>query len=215
MDVFSIEYALLATQNALLREVTPQLRAVFVDLDHKEDLLHISFYYDGEATEKTLDSWDCVISEASTDLGPEYLLKATIERLDYPKKIPVSGYCAFLRKEPEALHNKDILYSQVEITQKSFGYALLAVQHAVLGVVTPELRAVVVDFEKEKPLLYIRFYYDTDVPQNLIELWHASIHEASRNFGTVCLLDSGVERVDYPKEIPFRGRYAYFRKEQL
>ena len=32
----------------------------------------------------------------------------------------------------------------------SIGYALLAVQSALLGVITPELRAVVVDFCKKK-----------------------------------------------------------------
>ena len=27
------------------------------------------------------------------------------------------------------------------------------------------------------------------------------------------LFDTGIERLDYPQEIPFRGQYAYLRKE--
>ncbi len=213
MEVFSIEYALLAMQSALLREVTPELRAVVVDLDKDEQILRVRFYYDGEASEKMIDLWDCAISEGSADLGPEFLLEAQIERLDYPQKIPPRGYYAYLRKESDSSNHKDGLCRKVKITEISTGYALLAAQHALLGVVTPELRAVVVDFDKEEPLLYIRFYYDGEVPEKLIDLWQCAIKEASLDFGPNCRLDGGVERADYPKTFPFRGRYGYFRKE--
>jgi hypothetical protein len=95
----------------------------------------------------------------------------------------------------------------------SIGYALLAVQSALLGVVTPQLRALVVDICKETPLLYLWFYYDGEVSEELVALWHCAITEASASLGPDCLLDDGVERLDYPQEIPFRGRYAYLRKE--
>jgi len=39
---------------------------------------------------------------------------------------------------------------------------------------------------------------------------HGTIKE---DFAPNYLLDGKVERVDYPKTFPFRGRYAYFRKE--
>ncbi len=96
---------------------------------------------------------------------------------------------------------------------QSMGYILLAVQSALVGVVTPELRTVVVDFCQEEHLLYIRFYYDGEVPEELIKLWKAAIAKAHANLGLDCRLDGEVERVDYPQEPPFRGRYAYFRKE--
>ncbi len=95
----------------------------------------------------------------------------------------------------------------------SIGYALLATQNALLQAVTPELRAVIVDVCQEKQLLYIRFYYDGEVAENLVDLWQCAITEASAGLGPDCLLDDGVERLDYPQEIPFRGRYAYLRRE--
>jgi hypothetical protein len=95
----------------------------------------------------------------------------------------------------------------------SIGYALLAIQRALLDVVTPELRAVVVDVCKETHLLYIRFYYDGEVVEELVDLWQCAIKEARVDLGPDCVLDDRVERLDYPKEIPFRGRYAYLRKE--
>ena len=95
----------------------------------------------------------------------------------------------------------------------SISYALLATQNALLGVVTPELRAVVVDFCKEQKLLYIRFYYHGEISEKCIDLWQCAITEASADLGPDCVLDDGVERLDYPNKIPVRGRYAFLRKE--
>ncbi len=95
----------------------------------------------------------------------------------------------------------------------SISYVLLSVQNALLGVVTPDLRAVVVDVSKEKKLLYIRFYYHGTVQREIIELWECAITESSADFGPESTLDEKIERLDHPKEIPFRGRYAFLRKE--
>ena len=99
MEIFSIGYALLSIQRALLQTVTPELRAVVIDVSKEEQLLYIRFYYDGKVSEKLIDLWECAITEASADFGPECLLDAGVERLDYPQKIPFRGRCAYLRKE--------------------------------------------------------------------------------------------------------------------
>lgn len=91
--------------------------------------------------------------------------------------------------------------------------ALLATQRALLDVVTPELRAVVVDIDNDKKEFYIRFYYDGEVSEELIDLWSSAITEASAGLDPIYDLDNGIERLDFPKKIPFRGRFAYFRKE--
>ncbi|MEK7339457.1 MAG: hypothetical protein AABZ92_01945, partial [Verrucomicrobiota bacterium] len=93
----------------------------------------------------------------------------------------------------------------------STGYALLAMQCALLYVVTPELRAVVIDICKKK-ILYMHFYYEGEVSEELIELWQCAVTEAS-DLESNWELDDRIERLDYPQEIPLRGRYAYLRRE--
>lgn len=94
-----ISDALLATQKALLDVVTPNLRAVIVDLDNHKNVFFIRFYYDGEVSEELIDLWQCAITEASAGLDPDYDLDDGVERLDYPKKIPPRGRYAYSRKE--------------------------------------------------------------------------------------------------------------------
>lgn len=211
MDHCSVPYALLSMQCALLGEITPELRAVRLNLDVQREILYVRFYYDGESSEKMIDLWQCAITEASAHLGPDCFVESEVERLDFPKKIPDWGYLAYLRKEPFAYGRPR---NRVKIEEKTIGYALVAVQQALLGVVTPELRTVIVDFDKEANWLYIRFYYDGEVPEELLTLWQDTITQSVADFGSDCLLDAAVERVDYPKEYPFRGRNAFRRKEE-
>lgn len=209
MDTLSIEYALLSTQKALLDVITPELRAVVVDFNNREQLLYLRFYYHGEVSEELIDIWQCVITEV--DLGPDCKLDDGIERLDYPIPIPLRGRYAYLRKEnfsPSICKAQSVSMEIVPIAQ-----GLLAVQSTLLGVVTPELRAVIVDFLQEEQLLYIRFYYDGEISEELIKLWQCAIIETSFGLGIEHKLDGKVERCDYPQIIPFQGRYAYARKE--
>lgn len=211
MDYYSVPYALLSMQSALLGEITPELRAVCLDIDAQNQILYVRFYYDGESSEKMIDLWQCAITEASASIDAFCFDKSEVERLDFPKKIPDWGYLAYLRKEPIAYGKPR---NQVKIEEKTIAYALIAVQQALLGVVTPELRTVIVDFDKETNFLYIRFYYDGEVSEELIALWQNAIIQAITDFGSDCKLDGAVERLDYPKEFPFRGRNAFRRKEE-
>lgn len=92
-------------------------------------------------------------------------------------------------------------------------YALLATQAALLKAVTPELRAVIVDLDTEKHILYIRFYYHGEIAEEIIEHWNCAITEVFADVGEAFTSDEKIERLDYPNKIPFRGRYAYLRKE--
>jgi hypothetical protein len=212
MESSSIEYALLGMQRALLGEVTPALRAVFIDLDQDQDLFLANFYYDGEASEERIDLWDCVVTEASADLD-QWFSRSKIERLDYPKVIEGRGCCAYVRKEESGLTCFSIEEPQIIMVKPTLAYALLAVQKALLAEVTPELRSVVVDVETDPLKLYIRFYYDGAISEALHQSWESAQEKAQVYFGFSAILDGGIERRDYPEEMPFRGRYAYRRKE--
>ncbi|HEV3270270.1 MAG TPA: hypothetical protein VGZ69_06455 [Candidatus Rhabdochlamydia sp.] len=58
----------------------------------------------------------------------------------------------------------------------------------------------------------MHFYYEGEVSEELIELWQCAVTEAS-DLESNWELDDRIERLDYPQEIPSRGRYAYLRKE--
>lgn len=96
---------------------------------------------------------------------------------------------------------------------KDLGNALLSTQRALLGAVTPELRAVLINLDEEEKIFYIRFFYHGSVSQDLIELWDCAITEASAGIDPHYDLDEDVQRLDYPEKIPFQGCYAYLRKE--
>ncbi len=258
MEICSTEYALLAVQSALLDVISPELRAVVVDVCKDKELLFLWFYYDGDVSEKLIDLWECAITEASAALGPDCVLDDGVVRLDYPKKIPLRGRYAYLRMEgptsskrtvgrmgPEIVDythkigsfispvtgekintNLGLVYTGIEgsyivpVKPESYNidifplaYALLSVQRALLGMGTPQLRAVIVDVCNEEKLLYIHFYYDGDVCEDLIALWEYAIMQTRADMGHEYKLDAKVEKLNYPHEIPFRGRYAYSRKE--
>ena len=155
-------------------------------------------------------------SEATAHI-PECFIKSWVIRLDYPAKIPPGGYCAYMRKEEGVAEYAASAFSRVKIKEMSIAYDRLALLDAMLGIVTPELRVVIVDFNKKESLLYIRFFYHGEVPKTLIELWQNAILKTKKDFGPNCVLDGKVEQVDYPNSIPFptpfRGWPAYRRKE--
>jgi hypothetical protein len=262
METFSIAYALLSAQQALLQAVTPELRAVVVDVCKEDDLFYIHFYYDGKVSEKKIDLWECAITEASADFGPDCVLNAGVERVDYPQQIPLHGCYAYLRKEPIPPPTQKCSSTPTVITREivDFGekvgvftspvsgekvdttwglvhsaegercivpakppeykivifpvaYALLALQRALLGTVTPDLRAVIADIRQEERLLYIRFYYDRDVSREILESWEYAITKSLADVGSDYLSDAKIEKLSYPQAIPFCGRYAYLRKE--
>lgn len=215
MEMFSIGYALLSIQSALLGAVTPALRAVVIDLSKKEGRFFIKYYYEGDVSEDIIELWRCVSTEAG-DLGPDCRIEEDeIIRSDYPEQIVDTGYCAYYRKEPEnklSVSKTINLLEYADILPEAYG--LLCVQSALLGKVTPELRSVIVDVSREERVFYVRFYYDGEVSEQIIDLWKGVAVEANKAMGLNYFVDSGVERVDYPKEVPFRGRLAYRRKEK-
>jgi len=90
----------------------------------------------------------------------------------------------------------------------SIEYALLYIQRSLLDAVTPDLRAVVFGLYEDQECLFLRFYYDGNVSEEVIEQWSCSITEASAGMNVDCALDDLIERLDFPKPIPFVGLHA-------
>lgn len=91
--------------------------------------------------------------------------------------------------------------------------ALLAVQSALLGVVTPQLRGVSIDIDEENEVFHITFFYDGEVSEDILELWSCASTEASCHIPLGYQTDEKYMRLDFPQELPVQGRYAYLRKE--
>ena len=90
--------------------------------------------------------------------------------------------------------------------------ALLSMQKALLGSVVPSLRAVTVDIDINNQIIFFSFFYDGEVSDELFDLASVASAEASSNFPEYYVKDI-IKRIDFPNQIPVRGRYAYLRKE--
>lgn len=92
-------------------------------------------------------------------------------------------------------------------------YALLAIQRALLGEITSNLRAVIVDFQPLSQAGRIEFYYDQEISEEIYDHASGIITEITAAFPPQYHFEEKIERLDYPKKISVKGRLAYLRKE--
>lgn len=100
MDIGDLK---LSAQRALLGNVTPNLRAVCVDIE--DNVISAIFFCDKEISEEDFELYeqakDQIIADfcqpqASFD-QPEFSLETV--RLDYPEKMPLKGFWVYYRNE--------------------------------------------------------------------------------------------------------------------
>jgi hypothetical protein len=89
---------LLAVQNALLGEVSAQLRAVLVRFS--ETTVDLDFYFDGDVSEDDQERASVVETEVIAALPETDTISHTVTRLDHPARIPGGGTLAYHRSEP-------------------------------------------------------------------------------------------------------------------
>lgn len=93
----------LSVQRALLTNVFPTLRAVCVE--SRENLISLCFYCDGEPSEDNRECCESVMDEVIADFFLASADKPVIEfempiiRIDFPKKMPLTGCWVFYRQE--------------------------------------------------------------------------------------------------------------------
>ena len=203
---------LLDIQRALLDAVVAQLRAVTADVDIKDKKLILYFFYDGEISDELFD----LVSVAATEAGgtlSDYFTDEHCLRLDYPKKIPIQGRLVYLRKEPIPQE-----YKRYEIPSPSerlipIAALLLHMQQALLGKVTPDLRAVAGDIDPVKKTGVCQFYYDQEISEESVKLATAATEEVRKGLPDY-RIEIRLVRSEFPEKISIgNGRYAYFRKE--
>jgi hypothetical protein len=88
---------LVALQQALLGEVSAQLRAVTVRYD--DTSIHFESFYDGEVSDDDRESMSCVETELIAYFPEDHRITCEIHRLDYPALIPKDRVWVYYRKE--------------------------------------------------------------------------------------------------------------------
>lgn len=213
--MFNKDYLLLSTQTALLGHVSPLLRAVTVDFDEDEKLITLRFFYDSEVDDQLFELASCTATEI--DLGPEYPSFYEINgdfavSLKFPEKIYVKGTLVFLRNEPNVGEYTKKLHIVLD-RKDPFVSLRLVVQQALLGKVTPNLRAVGLDLNQDKKEMHFYFNYDGEISENEYGLAAATIKEVSSTFLEYCV-NHHVKRVDFPQgELEKGERLVYLRYE--
>jgi hypothetical protein len=205
-----LSYALLSTLDALNGSITPELRAVVVNVKEKEKIFYIRFFYNGIVSEEIIELWSDVIGEANfypTDEG--------ILRLDYPEKIPCNGSLAYYRKEPKDLVKAEKVKKSFKLpyeNEKYFSANLrLAMQSALLGMVPPNLRVVCVDYFENHITVY--FYYDGKITTSEENDMNKVMTHFSKYFPYYSIyLRKYV--MDYPIIPPVHKDVVYYRHEE-
>lgn len=88
---------LVAVQQALLGEVSAQLRAVIVSYD--DSSIHLDCYFDGDISDADREAMSCVETELIAGFPEAHSVTHSVNRADYPNPIPKEGIWAFFRKE--------------------------------------------------------------------------------------------------------------------
>jgi hypothetical protein len=92
--------------------------------------------------------------------------------------------------------------------------ARLASQAGLLGAVTANLRAVVIQLEEAKKRLHIFFYYDGGIDDRTYDLASEAITEITAYFLPEYSYEEHIERLDFPYSIPGLGVLVYERHEE-
>lgn len=203
---------LLEIQRALFGAVASALRAVCVDIDEKEEIMHFYYFYDGEITDELFELASVATTEA---FFSPYSVEQQILQLNYPQKIPIKGRLAYLRKNENlpADYTKEKKYKDVpELTP--VGQLLLEIQQSLLGRVSHSLRKVLFSIDLDKKQISFSFYYDGEILDEDRTLADEAIKEASLAFPDY-LIEKEIIRVDFPTKISASGRrYAFERYEK-
>ena len=206
-----IHSILLYLQSALANCVTPELRAITLDIDEKKSLRILRFFYDTEITWELEDHVSTLMVEVESSFE--------VIQLDSSKPIPTQvKKLAYLRYEetlPKFERDKE---SRAFLLKEGFLHNAvfrLDMQQALLGRVTPALRHVSVAANPSKKQLIAHFIYDGKISALNCELASAAIQDSRISFADY-EMESFIERVDYPNEMTHRGQcLAYWRQEWI
>jgi len=202
-----------ASQVALLGFVTSNLRALTVSILPQE--LMLNFYYENKPTEEEIKLSQVVSKKVASGFN-NILVKEQQILLPQPQPVPVKKKDQWIYQRFEGNPRPFKIQTLFkDITLKSVRCAL---QFALLGSVTPNLRAVSIGFiEKD---LTINFYYDKKRQNNSQDPYEEHLPPRTY-FNTVSSFDGATGKVNCfvipePEKIPLQGDsiWVYIRYEK-
>lgn len=135
MDLMSLQMTM---QRALLGRVTPNLRAVCINLN--EDLIRLTYYYNDPPSDYESNLAIMAGREVTKEVRfPQYRVSYHIHIHPCPHKIPQNGVCVYRRYESDLCANKKIKTKLMDIASIK-----LSMLHALVGRVTSNVRAIYV-----------------------------------------------------------------------
>ena len=88
---------------------------------------------------------------------------------------------------------------------------MTAIQQALLGEVTPSLRAVTVSYELSQ--IHFECYFDGEISETEVEAMNCVDTELTAVFPATHTITHALYRRDYPELIPKEKIWVYYRKE--
>jgi len=211
MTVISLENVCWSIKRALVGAIPPHLRAVQYNVDFAEQRVDCFFYYEGEASEDDIDAASSVMTEASGDFIESFGFIEHVESIDVSQPIPERGYWLFLRHEK--LHSKTIKLLKIEADDISKSSVVIWLLEALLGKITPGLRAVKCDIDECKKVVYFWFYVDGVASEVELQLFEQAINETMQHFPVSYTKSGYITTWLNHKPIPDVGEYVYLRDE--
>jgi hypothetical protein len=93
----------------------------------------------------------------------------------------------------------------------------LSVQRALLGNVSPNLRAVCADIKSHE--IFANFYYNGEISEEDREMYNSAVDQILADFfymeveGKETVFHLPIIRLDYPEKMPLIGHWVYYRNE--
>lgn len=196
---------------ALIGEIPSHLRAVQYDVNFDEERVDCFFYYDSEVSEDDLDAASIAMTEASGNFVESFGFIEHVESINTSQPIPERGYWLFLRHEAVKSKIEKLLEINSENIDKDS--VCLWLLEALLGKITPALRAVKCDIDESKKAVYFWFYIDGEVSEKETCLLQQVIAETMRHFPAAYTKQGYMTSWPNKKPIPSLGEYVYLRDE--
>lgn len=92
-------------------------------------------------------------------------------------------------------------------------YGLLSALNALLGAVTPNLRAFTIQVFVQEKIVKAALFYDGKISDEDFDIANCALTEIISDFPPDYTLEENIERLDYPAAIPIVGRLVFQRKE--